>query len=427
MLRFNGDVVVANREMVRVLGAPVNGWTSFPSTVADAVGAMPELSPASPRLCVPLDNVMWTLTHVDDTGWLVQAEDQTVVGGIRASARLAEQRLDTIAQLQRYFIHSDFDPDLRATVEMILDHAKTVIDAPAIAVGRIEDENVTYWVATAPHMVGIQTPLADSVTGIAISSGETVVCNDTENDPRVHTAATRAAGVRSMVIAPLWHRGLVVGVLNVLTPRVNAFQATDVATIELVASVISVAYGHATDLVTKQAQLDEMEHAATHDPLTGLPNRALFHQRLARVMHNPSATRPAVLFVDLDYFKQINDTLGHDAGDVLLCEVAGRLRDCVRGSDFAARLGGDEFVVLAHGVIALADLDELARRVSIAIHEPMILAGQELRPGASIGAALSIGASDSPERILRSADEAVYEAKRQGRGRYCLSRDDIGS
>jgi LytS/YehU family sensor histidine kinase len=179
--------------------------------------------------------VRWTLTDIDGAGWLVQAEEDTIAGPKRAAAQLAEQRLDTIAQLQRYFIHSDFDLDLHATVAMILDHARKVIDAPAIAVGRIEDDHINHWVATAPHMVGIRTPLADSNTGIAVTSGETVVCNDTENDVRVHTASTRAAGVRSMVIAPLWHRGQVVGVLNVLTSRVNAFCATDVATIELVA------------------------------------------------------------------------------------------------------------------------------------------------------------------------------------------------
>ena len=164
-------------------------------------------------------------------------------------------------------------------------------------------------------------------------------------------------------------------------------------------------------------------HDAHHDSLTGLPNRALFTERLQQaVAHKRRHPEHhfAVLFLDLDRFKNINDTLGHSAGDEFLLDVSKRISDCVRDNDMVARLGGDEFVVLLDTMTSIEDAKDVAKRMIRSLSEPFMLNGQEHYSGASVGIALCREDSDSVERLLRDADAAMYQAKSQGRGRYVL-------
>ncbi|OIM99143.1 hypothetical protein BFR57_00760 [Idiomarina sp. MD25a] len=164
-------------------------------------------------------------------------------------------------------------------------------------------------------------------------------------------------------------------------------------------------------------------HDAHHDSLTGLPNRALFteslQQALAHQRRHPEHFF-AVLFLDLDRFKTINDTLGHSAGDEFLLDVSKRIQTCVRENDLVARLGGDEFVILLDTMSSVDDAREIAKRIISSLNEPFILNGHEHYSGASIGIAMCDDSQDSVERLLRDADAAMYEAKSQGRGRYVV-------
>jgi diguanylate cyclase (GGDEF)-like protein/PAS domain S-box-containing protein len=166
---------------------------------------------------------------------------------------------------------------------------------------------------------------------------------------------------------------------------------------------------------------EKLQHDAMHDVLTGLPNRALFldhvNLTLNRRLRNPEQGC-GVLYIDLDRFKEVNDSLGHAAGDVLLVAVAGRLRASLRPQDSAARLGGDEFAVLVDGILAASDLEIVATRILQELERPFEVFGREVRVGASIGGAL--GGSDhiSSDLLLRDADVALYRAKQSGRGRY---------
>ena len=160
------------------------------------------------------------------------------------------------------------------------------------------------------------------------------------------------------------------------------------------------------------------EHRAQHDALTGLANRSLFAEMAAHQVElcKRSNARLSVLFIDLDGFKQVNDALGHEAGDALLCEVAARLRGALRVSDLAARVGGDEFAVLLSG----ADRDTaavIADKLDQALAAPHPIAGQSLTVPASIGAASYPESGSSAEELLRSADEAMYRAKTARRRR----------
>jgi diguanylate cyclase (GGDEF)-like protein/PAS domain S-box-containing protein len=171
------------------------------------------------------------------------------------------------------------------------------------------------------------------------------------------------------------------------------------------------------DVTERKAFETQLSHMALHDPLSGLPNRALFLDRLERALLRTSRrTRPvAVLFLDLDDFKVVNDSLGHEAGDQLLTMVAERLNQSIRPSDTVARLGGDEFTVLLEDVEGPTEAMEAADRVGVALRVPFTLAGREIVVRCSIGVALSGDAHDRPEELLRNADMAMYRAKRDGK------------
>jgi diguanylate cyclase (GGDEF)-like protein len=156
-----------------------------------------------------------------------------------------------------------------------------------------------------------------------------------------------------------------------------------------------------------------LAHRALHDPLTRLPNRALLSDRLRLALSRLRRTQTclAVLFLDLDGFKAINDSLGHAAGDQFLIEVADRLRAMLRGGDTAARLGGDEFVVLCEDVAGVDEARGIAARVV-----------DELPGGVSVGVALAVDGSEEADAMIRSADAAMYVAKRSGGGRYEIAK-----
>jgi len=171
----------------------------------------------------------------------------------------------------------------------------------------------------------------------------------------------------------------------------------------------------------KRAEM-KLAHQALHDPLTGLPNRTLFLDRLsvglARMERSQAAV--AVLFLDLDKFKVVNDSLGHDVGDQLLVAVANRLRAALRPGDTAARYGGDEFTVLCEGITSESDAVVIAERVSAAIGRPFSLDDAETELTSSIGIAIASGYEDSPESLIHEADTAMYRAKQRGRSRHEL-------
>jgi diguanylate cyclase len=165
----------------------------------------------------------------------------------------------------------------------------------------------------------------------------------------------------------------------------------------------------------KRAEL-QLAHQATHDSLTGLPNRTLFLERLTRTLARVErrSVSCAVLFLDLDRFKVVNDSMGHEVGDRLLIEAAERLSALVRPSDTVARFGGDEFMVLCDDVAGEADAIVAAERIAGSLAEPFHIQGQVLYVGASIGIALATDRSRPPQTIVRDADQTMYVAKRRG-------------
>jgi diguanylate cyclase (GGDEF)-like protein len=174
------------------------------------------------------------------------------------------------------------------------------------------------------------------------------------------------------------------------------------------------------DITDRRQAEARIAHLAQHDVLTDLPNRALFLQRLEEALGRVrrQGESVAVLSVDLDRFKSVNDTLGHPAGDKLLCEVARRLSGCLREADTVARFGGDEFAILQIGRDQPRDADALARRIAEVIAAPYDLDGIEVAVGTSLGISVAPGDGVEAEELLKNADMALYRAKADGRGAH---------
>ncbi|MGX5915474.1 sensor domain-containing phosphodiesterase [Aliidiomarina sp. Khilg15.8] len=183
------------------------------------------------------------------------------------------------------------------------------------------------------------------------------------------------------------------------------------------------------DEIERRKKIEErLYYDAHHDNLTGLPNRAMFTDRVQQAIDEKKRNLKqtfSVLFIDLDRFKNINDTLGHSAGDQFLLEVSQRLRSAVDSKDLIARIGGDEFVILLENNASAEFACEVAEHIINTMKEPFILDDQEHFSGASIGIASSRDINESVDRLLRDADAAMYEAKSTGRGRYVVFDDTI--
>jgi diguanylate cyclase (GGDEF)-like protein len=256
--------------------------------------------------------------------------------------------------------------------------------------------------------------------GFTWGSRGRVVVEDYSAERRFRpTSLLREHEVVSGVSVTLGGKKTPLGVLGAHTSSPRSFRPDEVDFLQAIANVLAEA-------IVRQSAESRVRHQALHDPLTGLPNRSLLLDRLnhwaARAGRDRSTA--AVLFVDLDNFKVINDALGHDQGDRLLCAVADRIQAELRPSDTVARVGGDEFVVFCEDVEseheALAMVDRLVR----ALDAPVELAGQAQHATASVGIALGDG-TVLPEVLIRNADAAMYRAKERGRARYELFDDEM--
>lgn len=225
--------------------------------------------------------------------------------------------------------------------------------------------------------------------------------------------------VRTAIATPVHENGTVIGSL-VIASHIEGRRYTESERATL------LAFAEHVSLAVTDANTLEAMYRAFHDSLTGLASRALFLDRLKHglIQAARAKTNITLLFIDLDRFKMVNDTLGHSAGDVLLVEVAERLRGCLRASDTAARFGGDEFVVLLHGTNA-ADSEIVANRIIEAVRNPFSINGMEVFVDASIGIAASEAGSVGADDLLRDADVAMYRAKRAGRGRYAMYEPEM--
>jgi diguanylate cyclase (GGDEF)-like protein len=232
------------------------------------------------------------------------------------------------------------------------------------------------------------------------------------------------------LVVPVVGTHTVLGFLALRVERADALDAADAEVLEALAALAATAIHNLVLLGELRYSREAYAYQALHDPLTGLPNRARLREHLAQVLGGPHADRVAVLLLDLDGFKRVNDSLGHPAGDALLVQVAERLLNATRGSDTIARLGGDEFAILLENVRTPNEVSRVADRVLAAVSAPFVLDGADAVVGTSIGITFGAQVADvAPDggpvdvdalsdTLLRDADLAMYRAKAAGKGRY---------
>jgi len=238
-----------------------------------------------------------------------------------------------------------------------------------------------------------------------------VSVSDPAADP-AEVAYLRSIGQASMMMIPLVARGRALGIVELTTARASAFSPSAVTLARMLADEASMALDNAR-------LHEEIRHQAYHDGLTDLANQVKFRERLAEIVAMPGGDRSiAVLFIDLDDFKEVNDGFGHTTGDQLLRGVAERLRSIVRPDDLGARFGGDEFAVLLTGISESGDAERVAQRVVEELAQPFVLAGRNVRVAASVGVATSEVSGPDVDALLRDADFAMYRAKAAGKNGF---------
>jgi diguanylate cyclase (GGDEF)-like protein len=262
--------------------------------------------------------------------------------------------------------------------------------------------------------IGMRYPAGrGSQAGYTLLHGKPIIVEDWLDEGRFgRTPILERLGVRSSVSVIVKRREKNFGVLGVLSTIPQRFDDDDISFVQAVANVLSAA-------IDRVEAEEEVRHRALHDPLTGLPNRVLFIDRLDQALAHTArdGKQVGVLFCDLDQFKLVNDSLGHEAGDELLSAVAPRLRGVLRPGDTVARFGGDEFGILVPDADSVRDVTRVAERVAGALASPFVLRGREHYVTASVGIAIGTG-DEASEALIRDADLAMYRAKERGRGHY---------
>jgi diguanylate cyclase (GGDEF)-like protein len=257
------------------------------------------------------------------------------------------------------------------------------------------------------------------LAGWVLSGDEPIVVWEWASERRFDAAGLRARGIRSTAGAAIRGRAGAFGVVTVSATAVGAFSVEDARWLQSVADLLASA-------LDREDSETRMRHQSLHDALTGLPNRALFYDRIEQAFARAErdGALVAVLLLDVDQFKTINDSLGHEAGDDLLVALSSRLQQVTRDSDTVARLGGDEFVVLCE-VETQAEAVSIAERIADAWERPIpVGAGGEVFVSASVGITLAAH-PQTAETMLREADAAMYRAKDGGRGRYELFDEEM--
>jgi diguanylate cyclase (GGDEF)-like protein/PAS domain S-box-containing protein len=352
-----------------------------------------------------------------ESALVVSSDNTERTRAARQLARHARQQ-NAIAELGRFALESHA---LGMLMTVAVACATDTLDVDMAAVAQLDETGETLTLVAAvdipePVLSNRQTAVADSpIAEHILRTGEPVIIGDSATQTRLALSPTMLElGIVSSVSVPIHGHDQLFGILSVHAREHRTFSEDEVAFLTAVATLITVA-------VERNREERATRHQALHDPLTGLPNRTLAVDRLAHALtrRRRDGIDVVVFALDLDGFKNINDSLGHAAGDDVLRALAPRLTAAVRPSDTVARLGGDEFLVICIAADAARQATKVADRLATAINRPLALYSGEHYFTASIGITLA-GQEDTPESLLRDADAAMYRAKRRGRGRYEL-------
>lgn len=308
---------------------------------------------------------------------------------------------------------AQYGPDLGPVMNLVVERTLTLLHADGAVVEIAEGEEMVYRASAgiaAAHL-GLRLKRNKSLSGLCVQMGQTILCNDVESDPRADLQACRRIGLRSMIVMPLRHKDVTVGVLKVLSRTPQHFTSAHVTLLGLLSELISASMFYAG-----LYDYDQLLHRATHDQLTGLPNRALFMDHLRSLLDSANAPTPptlTVLMIDMDGFKGINDQYGHRIGDAALCEFGHRLKTALRPCDTVARLGGDEFGAILYPVPSRPEVHCIVAQLMQHIESPFLFEDQHYLLRASIGAAYFPDDGKDLETLMEIADQRMYAVKKE--------------
>ncbi len=340
-------------------------------------------------------------------------------------------RLKKIIDLQSMLVSLQFNlPDF---MQAVVNQVQALTGAGGSVVELLDGDELIYAAASgsvAAH-TGLRLGVATSLSGLSIRNNEVLVSTDTSGDPRVDVPACRKVGAGSMVVVPLRRLDSVTGVLKVVWPESRSFEDHEIDMLRMSAGLLGAALGQQLEIDRRRQLEEELSTMARHDPLTGLPNRRLFTDRLEQALARharSSAGELALMYFDIDHFKSINDSLGHTAGDTLLKGFVLRIKSLVRSIDTFARLGGDEFALLIESVPSVGAAEAVAEKILEVTQTHFELEGRIVRVSTSIGVVtIAHGKSSTADDLIRSADAAMDSAKRAGRNAFRTLRDDTSA
>jgi diguanylate cyclase (GGDEF)-like protein len=315
-------------------------------------------------------------------------------------------------------------------IQAILDHLVVrivdVLPITGVGVTLVSPGSVPRYIAASDEWAlrfeKLQSDLGEGPCVAAYETGEAIALPDLREEQRFPEFTSRAldAGLVAVFTFPLRQGDHQLGALDLYRESPGPLDAGAMAAAQTLADVAAAYLLNAQARAEVQESADRYRERSLHDALTGLPNRVLLAQRLdhAVLRARRAGTMAAVLFADLDRFKEVNDVHGHRTGDELLVAVAKRLKGLLRPGDTLARLSGDEFVILCEDLAEASHVEALAARIGTALAQRFGLSGREVYVTASVGIAFAGPGDDIPERLLRDADVAMYQAKRKGGARH---------
>ncbi len=272
-------------------------------------------------------------------------------------------------------------------------------------------------------------PEGKGLVATAFRTGKPCISSDHLNDPASLTLNEDAKKIGAVAVIPLIRDDKSIGALIFYASEKRAFDGEIVKLLERMAENVVFALDNFEHEAKRKRAEEQIQYMATHDALTGLPNRLMFSQLLNHAIQSAHRHQRqlAVLFIDLDRFKTINDTLGHEAGDQLLQEIAARMKQALRAADVVGRLGGDEFVILIEEISDSGQVATVAHKILSTAIKPMVLLGEECRVTASIGISIYPKDGDDEQSLVKNADIAMYLAKEEGKNNYQFYSKDIQS
>jgi diguanylate cyclase (GGDEF)-like protein len=350
---------------------------------------------------------------------LLRGMARVLVLTLRMLAR--QQLLECLSELQRMIVRR---AEPRELLQTVVDGTAALIGDDVASLQLLDPQQPETGVLVASigfddalHAQVERRRIGEGLGGRAIAEDRLVVFGAGADDVRA-VPATPDGGVQAAMAAPVREEGRAVGSLVVASRRAGRRYTSEDEEILLAFAE------HASLALTDAKMVATTLHQAFHDPLTDLPNRALFADRLDHALRRTqrSGEMLAVLFLDIDRFKIVNDSMGHAAGDELLREVGARLLASIRPGDTAARFGGDEFAILLEDIASCEDAENVAVRIMHALGSPLRVAERDVYVTVSIGISMEAATSDD---AIRDADLAMYRAKAQGKGRFAIFEPDM--